>query len=69
MSINNYKRNDPSFGKPSSSKHHSNIFRHESSMVAKSNELKFDEEVDIYRASNYLSTRPLLITKGKNVTL
>ena len=38
-------------------------------MDAESNELKFDEEVDIYRASNYLSTRPLLITKGKIVTL
>lgn len=38
MPTNNYKRNDLSFGKLLFSKHHHNIFRHESSTDAKTNE-------------------------------
>lgn len=68
MPTNNYKRNDPSFGKLLFSKHHHNIFRHESSMDANTNKKKFDEE-RIFRVSNHFSIKSLLITKGKIVTL
>ena len=47
MPTNNYKRNDPSLGELLFSKHHQNIFRHESSMNAKTNEWKFEEEKNI----------------------
>ena len=60
---------DPSLGKLSFSKHHNNMFRHEPSMDPKTIKYKFDEEEDIYRVSNYLPSRSLLITKFKIVTL
>lgn len=62
MPTNHYKWNDLSFGKLLFSKHHHNIFRHESSTDAKTNEETFEEE-RLSRFSTYFPTKFLLITK------